>query len=394
MYSIIVIIILLQCACAAKVIYELIRYYSLSERSSGYVLVQEGSIYKISPKNKTDDTKGFFRGIVNTLNSDHLSTCKYPSLSSIDDFIDNINALKEERISSYLPIPIFLGLLGTIIGIIIGLNDISTQIEKNMLDEFMTGIRTAMISTATGISITTILHLFFHYSKNSVLKTKRHFLSFIESTDLGDQRELSDLISQISENLKDFNTNFQENINSFGETMVSIKAVSDGQLALANKLEKLELNKIVKDNLKILEKFESVTDNIEKVIKEIEKASSTPTNIMSQLAESYGKLNDKIEETRGNLTNLGTTLENDLNSFYNNFNKTIDENLKKIGESTDLNETIKTAREFVDRLALMTEATNRMSSESNRELLKALNKLITLTEENNRPFFKKIFSKN
>jgi len=118
------------------------------------------------------------------------------NFSIIKDIIDREVDVKDEEISQSVPIPLYLGLAATMIGIIFGLlamPEIKNNVDsagKLIIDGSFTeginslirGVKWAMVASLTGLLCTTIISSYFYKrAKKIVLRDKNDQLSYLQA---------------------------------------------------------------------------------------------------------------------------------------------------------------------------------------------------------------------
>ena len=205
--------------------------------------------------------------------------------TSIPDFIllkdiveRNTNAVDND-IRITLPLPLYLGLMGTMLGIVIGLFNLpdlgiltggfgpdaaDTQNFSEGINILMGGVRIAMIASFSGLLLTTFNSgVFYKGSKSLVEDKKNAFYSFL-------QRELLPVLSgnvtsslaTLQKKLTQFNYDFSNNLNRLGDLMTQNYDTLNVQRDILEKLERSDFSTMVKSNLSI---FKEVQDSIKAI---------------------------------------------------------------------------------------------------------------------------------
>jgi len=109
------------------------------------------------------------------------------------DIVDRNCDAKEEEIQTQIPVPLYLGLIGTMSGILIGvgflvfgggLNELlnsNTGSGTAGIEALLGGVALAMISSIIGILLTTVGSYINRNAKANVEKNKNTFLSWIQA---------------------------------------------------------------------------------------------------------------------------------------------------------------------------------------------------------------------
>jgi hypothetical protein len=189
----------------------------------------------------------------------------------IRDITDrNVDAIENE-IDSTLPVPLYLGLAGTMLGIIIGLlymPPIGSDefLHGNGLDILIGGVKIAMFSTLAGLIITIFnTSVEFKKSKARAEKRKNDFFTFIQTELLPVLTEnAAGSIYTLDRNLKGFNRQFRENTLAFAGVMSDVGNALQMQKELYRQIESTDVPGLAKHNLNLFKKFEQSAENLEK----------------------------------------------------------------------------------------------------------------------------------
>lgn len=191
------------------------------------------------------------------------------------DIVERNCETLEEEINAQTPIPLYMGLMGTMLGIVIGLftmPGISDSNFENSIDLLIGGVKIAMISSALGVLLTTLSSWSYKRSKTELEKGKNKFYTFLQTELLPDLSDSSESIvrkfekvivnfsKDFSENAKSFNTNLE----FFILSMKNMDQVAINFKQLTKQIEALSLMGLTRNNLDILQRFSNVGSQIEK----------------------------------------------------------------------------------------------------------------------------------
>lgn len=238
----------------------------------------------------------------------------------------NTNAV-EEDINLTISIPLFLGLMGTMLGIVIGLFSMSNltltgdsgggDALGQGITTLLGGVKIAMIASFVGLTLTTINSGgLFKGSKKLVEANKNEFYTII-------QTELLPVINQsigatfesLQRNLFRFNNEFTGNLGKFSELFgISFKAL-ELQDNILSKIENIDITKIAKYNINVMKELNTS-------VEEFRKFNENAANVNLSLETSsalVGRLNDLLERTE-NLKNLADNIDDKLEQSQNLLN--------------------------------------------------------------------------
>lgn len=223
----------------------------------------------------------------------------------IKDITDrNIDALEEE-INTMLPVPLYIGLAGTMGGIIIGLLFMPEAggdefLAGKGIDTLIGGVKIAMSSTLAGIMLT-ILNSSISYKKSKVIleRRKNDFFSFLQTELLPILTENSaSSIYALDRNLKGFNEQFKANTREFGLVMNSAGDSLKTQEKLFEKISNSGLQEMATHNLELLKGFEKTSASLGRFKLYLDQINFITQN-STELLEKTGKLlenSDKVDE--------------------------------------------------------------------------------------------------
>lgn len=170
-----------------------------------------------------DKNSSEFRKILDSINN-YLQKNKgaVSDFMLIKDIVERNCDSKEEEITIQTPIPLYIGLMGTMLGIIIGIGRIaimgggfSAFIDnpQQAIGELMGGVAIAMLASLTGILLTTISSWKSKTSKNKLEADKNGFYSWIQAELLPVlSGNMANTLQLLQQNLTSFNLSFSFNI--------------------------------------------------------------------------------------------------------------------------------------------------------------------------------------
>lgn len=192
----------------------------------------------------------------------------------IKDVVErNCNSLEEE-IETQTPWPLYFGLMGTMLGIIVGIGDIAINVGFDQFVEkpeehiggLMGDVAMAMIVSCCGILFTTTLSFFAKKAK-SILETRKNaFYSWFQSElmPIISKENASTGLKRLEENLSKFNDSFEDNVKELNATFSVVKETSGNQALLMKTLNKMDLKKMAEANIEILSRFNQTVGQLEK----------------------------------------------------------------------------------------------------------------------------------
>jgi 6-pyruvoyl-tetrahydropterin synthase len=182
----------------------------------------------------------------------------------VKDIVDrNIDKVDDE-ISNNLPTPLYLGLMGTMLGIVGGLFFMPTvsggETENAIggIDALLGGVKIAMFASVSGLALTILSNYFFFKARKKVEHQKHDFFTFIQTRLLPIlSKNTSSSIYSLQTNLLKFNSDFKTNMNSFSKTVNEVKETFDSQLEVVQELKRIDVANIAKYNIDVMQQLKS-----------------------------------------------------------------------------------------------------------------------------------------
>lgn len=219
----------------------------------------------------------------------------------VKDIVERHTDSLDEEINHKLPVPIYLGLMGTVLGIIVGLfslnfdfdpetNSLNGELFVNSVSALIDGVKLAMVCSFAGLLLTTVLSSWLYMGAKSALEEQKNaFYDFIQTRLLPQMtKDAASTILALQSNLEKFNTSFEENIEGFGSIMDDIHATFDSQLKLQQELKRMDLSRVANLNA-------SVLAQLRKSMAEFEKFTQY-MNQMNTFVRSTATLTDSIND--------------------------------------------------------------------------------------------------
>ncbi len=211
------------------------------------------------------------------------------------DVVERYCHAKEEEINIQQPIPLYLGLMGTMVGIIIGIGFIafngglnSSELVNN-ISSLMTCVAIAMAASFVGIFCTTSLSWSAKNANSHVVENKNRFYSWL-------QTELLPVLSGnavnalylLQQNLMSFNQTFKTNIDGLESALSKVEDSSKEQVELISLIKDIDIKRVAQANVTVLKELKDCTGEISVFNKYLH-------NVSGYLV-SVNELNDKINE--------------------------------------------------------------------------------------------------
>lgn len=279
----------------------------------------------------------------------------------IKDVVERNADAVEDDINQSLSLPLYLGLLGTFMGIVYGLFQISgvdfaadTSALNNAISHLLDGVKIAMIASFTGLLFTVINSGYsFKGAKVLIEEKKNEFYTFIQ-TDLLPllNQNINSTLFSLQSNLHKFNEEFTTNVDKLGSVMGKNYNTIKAQEKIFSSLEKIDIAAFAKANIKVLQQLQLTTDKFDA----FNQYLTTATELVNNAGIYTTKMDDMIRRT-DNLQTLGRQIvsvfeENQvLAKFLQNHYSSLDESHQLItravnGVGNTLNESLNLLKEF------------------------------------------------
>ncbi len=324
-----------------------------------------------------------FRNIVFSLNTYLLrNKGSISDFHLIKDIVDRNTDSLDDEINTSIPNPLYLGLMGTMFGIIIsvgwmtlsgGLQALftpgpSNDPNYNAINVLLSGVGLAMISSFTGLLLT-MWNSSKNYksAKNHCERSRNDFFTFIQTELLPVlTQNAATSINKLEKNLAGFNKSFAKNNENFFNALEKIHYSFNDHAQLIKEIKSIDLKSLTIFNAKVLKEINESTIQLEKF--------NTYISLVNDLIENTDNLNKKlniqidrtltIEEAAQNLNN-NTRVNKELMGF-------IGANFREIKERTAL---------FNSAITSADETLNKSVDELKSNITSSLDNLKKHTEE-------------
>lgn len=337
-----------------------------------------------------------FISIVNSINEYLDCNKSVNDFHLMKDIVDRNCDSKEEEIGTQIPIPLYLGLVGTMSGILVGvaflwftggLSDLlstgGTGSGAEGIEALLGGVALAMFSSICGIVLTTIASNKFKRAKTNFEDNKNLFLSWIQAKLLP---KLSDNIvgalREMTVNLSDFNEKFEVNIGGLDDALSKVNDSYKQQTELMNAVQKLADKDLSMKNLQLFTALTNSTKQIEILNEYLNRSNIYLENVKAlnanlaeqekrtQMMENIGGFIktelEQIEARKGLISKSVGTVDDYLRQALDNLKESsqsqLEELKKEVGKQDDvLNKKSEEITKIVDELHQLTDVKQSIS---------------------------------
>lgn len=199
--------------------------------------------------------------------------------SLLKDAVDRHCDSVENDINTLTPTPLYCGLAGTMVGVIVGLSSLLTTGSITALlssgsgnfgtaaegvNDLLAGVAWAMLASIMGILLTTIASLLFKRYKLQGESGKNSFLAWLQAKLLPElPSDTSDALNRLVKNLNKFNSTFAENTSSLRGALREVNESYRIQGDIIKAVHDMDVMKMAKANVRVLEELKECTDKLE-----------------------------------------------------------------------------------------------------------------------------------
>lgn len=273
----------------------------------------------------------------------------------LKDAVDRHCDSVENDIATQTPIPLYWGLAGTMVGVIMGLWDllqsnaimtlmgssggvinVASQNAASGINSLLSGVAWAMLASICGILLTTANSLLFKRCKLKEENGKNSFLAWMQSELLPElPSDTSEALNNLVKNLNKFNSTFAQNTSNLGNALNTVNQSYAIQADIIKAVHDMDVMKMAKANVRVLEELQQCTDKLE-VFNQYLNDIEGYTEAIHRFETLYNEQADKIhvlEEIR----DFFGRHKGEIAKATADADRTLQESLQSIRESTSSN---------------------------------------------------------
>ena len=232
----------------------------------------------------------------------------------IKDIVERNCDAVDEEINQQLPVPIYLGLMGTILGIIIGLWSINFNPVDFMVSvsSLISSVKWAMGCSFVGLLTTTFLSAWLYRDAKAKLEAQKNELYTFIQIELLPQlsQDANSTILAMQAHLEKFNEGFSENVNGFDGIMNRILEAFDSQVKLTEQLQHMDIARVAHLNA-------SVLVELRKSMTEFEKFNQY-LNLMNSFVGKTAQLTDSVNHQLNHTKDVKMVVDGMQENIENN----------------------------------------------------------------------------
>lgn len=216
----------------------------------------------------------------------------------IKDIVERNCDAVESEIESVTPLPLYLGLVGTMLGIIVGLGAIGLTTGfgdiQQVVDSLMSEVACAMVASLVGVLTTTFISWKSRKCNVVIEADKNKFYTWI-------QTELLPVLSSntvstltlLERNLNRFNASFGYTIVKLDEKLSKVGETYEQQLEILRRIENLDMSQMATANVIILKALDSSSKNLEDFAQYMDNS----TMYLSEVRKLTKQMDSHLKET-------------------------------------------------------------------------------------------------
>lgn len=275
----------------------------------------------------------------------------------IKDIVERYCDTKHEEIETQLPIPLYMGLMGTMLGIIIGIGYIaivsgfSAFIDNpsGSIGALMGGVAIAMIASFIGIVLTTCGSWLAKNASSNVEDEKNHFYTWIQTELLPVLGGTENSLMKLQENLLKFNRSFSTNTTKLDKALQRVETSYENQIELMQTIQQLDIRRMATANVSVLrelqtcmpqlERFSQYLHNVNEYIGHV-NALNDAINLQmdrTQLIEKMGIFFEQeikaIEQRKAAISQAVGTVDDRLQQTLHSLQENADKSMQAMSEA-------------------------------------------------------------
>lgn len=279
------------------------------------------------------------------------------------DTVDRNCESIEEDIEKQTPIPLYLGLMGTMAGIIIGILSMwikgavdaflepgpaAASIAAEGLSALLSCVAFAMLASIVGLILTTYSSYYFKNCKLQIESHKNDFLTWMQSNLLPVlATDTNDVLVGITNNLVQFNRTFAQNTGNLRDAFESINVSYEEQRELLHQVQSMNLPQIIRvlgTNITQLSEFNQYLASVQGYTQQIEQfrllfhQEESRLGILEDIHKFFQEELTQIEQRKVEINREISDVDEAIRQSFRNLSASIDANKADVQHSmSDIN---------------------------------------------------------
>lgn len=352
--------------------------------------------------NENSKISPVMKEIVNAINNYLGKNRNATDFAIIKDISDRNSDSVHSQIESASPIPVYIGLCGTLIGIVIGVAvlafghglsnlfnvDLSTDAASSGIVNLLQGIGVAMLSTFSGVLLSIIGSYNFTIAQAQNEDKKNRFFSWVQAEMLPKMDNgIANTLDVLERNLNKFNAEFSHNSQSLTNIIGQVNDAAKSQVKLYQLIKELDIEKMATANTMVWRELSGSSEQL----KEVHKFLFNSQQYLTRVKE----LNDQLDASDRRtmlIEEMGQFFKNEIqeieqrkaamNKAVGEVDEAIVQGLDELKKNTRNNflTFIRTSSEENDKLSRAIQDQEKILSEKTEEIGNLIEELHQLTE--------------
>jgi hypothetical protein len=326
--------------------------------------------YKITYKSNgiyeiySHHTNSIYKKIETALNMYLVNNQKSTSdFSILRDIVERNCISYEHSINVLMSVPLYLGLVGTMMGVSIGVfflissGDLTTLLSSNDSSQggsgitaLLSGVGLAMVASICGLILTTINSLYFKKYQSLEENGESEYLTWLQAAVLPKLNDnIAAVLNKTADQLGSFNDTFAHNVRDLYGVFNKVADVSKEQakaMQAVNEMDFMRLGNAMSQFVACGPQFEKL-NNVLKQVDPIEK----------KMLDTYKDFSDSVEKNTSNLKNALSNQDNQVKNSAKDIYDSVNSQLKELSNC------------FIESIKSLTSNVN-LINERNKELNK------------------------
>ena len=260
-------------------------------------------------KNVTKKASPIFKEIINSINNYLGKNRDAVDFSIIKDISDRNSDAVFAQVEATSPNPIYIGLCGTLLGIVVGVanlawgggldNLFNVNLEavkaSSGITELWRGVGVALLTTFSGIVFSIIGTLTFKSAQAENEKNKNAFFSWIQAELLPKMDNgIAGTLDILQRNLNKFNSEFSQNSQGLVSIAREIKEAAISQVELYRRIKELDIEKMATANTQMWRELQGASEQLA----ELHKFLFNSQTYLRRVQQLNDKLDSQEDRTR------------------------------------------------------------------------------------------------
>lgn len=324
-----------------------------------------------------------------------------PDFNILKDITQRRVKIHDEAISNQIGVPLYIGLAGTFLGIVMGLWSLNfqgvggaTTIASGDVQTLITGVRVAMIASFLGLFLTVINSAFLYKSMTFRLSQgKNQFYDFLQRDLLPRMgKGMADTMKSFQQHLDHFNLKFGGNLKSYERNFELINENLRKQEAFLNTVQKIGVVNLSNQIVATFEKLDKSARTFEAFIQYQETLNQNVINA-NAVVKDYRVVMERFDNFNIHLERIASNVDESLD-FYQKFKGFLEKHYSELDTRKDsfissieaMDTEIKQklsemGKKSLEQSNLYDEQWRKLTDTLNQDIVEVFRKLSSLIEE-------------